>query len=215
MLVDLTEIKKISVEQIYEPMEFFGFETRNKYNIKNLESGDVIAFAAEQNKGLLNALFRTFLGHWKPFDIIIFNSSRQEWIQASHPFNWYFSRLRIFENNNYIGMIKRQFSLLGSKRFSVSDKNGLSLFKVDSHLFKIWKFDFWDRNRVAARVTKKWSNLMTEFFTDKDKFYIEIVNPKMSSEQKTLIILSAIYIDIMYFENNKNNVIDVIDILGS
>jgi hypothetical protein len=64
--VDISQIKEIYVNQVKEIAEFFGFETRNKYQIKS-SSGEDLLFAEETSKGFIETLKRLFLGHWRTF----------------------------------------------------------------------------------------------------------------------------------------------------
>lgn len=196
--------KKIMVNQRHEIAEFFGIESRNKYEIQS-EDGEHLGFAAEQQKGFLGFLFRQFLGHWRTFDIHFFTDNKLPWMTAHHPFRWYFQCLKIHDpNKNHLGTIEQRFSFF-SKRFDVIDEQNKIVLQVESGFFQWWKFEFMDKNRRAAEVNKKWSGFLTEVFTDKDKFLIEYKNPNLSESHRQLVLAAALFIDLQYFERKANN----------
>jgi uncharacterized protein YxjI len=192
--------RKYFVHQIFETAELFGFETRNKYEILS-ENSQRIAYAAEQSKGLFGFLLRQFLGHWRSFEIHVFSPERTLLIVAKHPFRFYFNQVDIFDAaNHFLGRIRRRFSLL-SKRFDVENERGSVILEVSSPLWKIWTFPFRRHNEELATVRKKWSGLLNEAFTDKDRFQIEFHSHKLSNEERQLVLVSALFIDLIYFEN--------------
>ena len=199
MLNSLTSFSRLVVKQSFELAELFGFETRNKYRICN-EHGEDVAFAAEQQKGFIGILFRQFLGHWRTFDLHFFDTRRQEFMIAHHPFRWYFQRLEVREpQGRRLGVIERRFAIL-SKRFVVEDSNGRELMSVYSPFFKFWTFPFATQGRERARVLKRWSGVGYEMFTDKDSFLVEYLDTSLSVEERGLVLSAAIYIDLKYFE---------------
>jgi hypothetical protein len=48
-------------------------------------------------------------------------------------------------------------------------------------------------------VAKKWSGIFTEMITDKDNFLVEF-GPDMNLHERYLLMASAIFIDLQYFE---------------
>lgn len=130
---------KIFVQQRKELVELIGIESRNKYVIED-DQGQQIGFAAEQQKGLFGFFMRQFVGHWRSFDIQIFDTSRQVVLQAHHPFRFYFQRLQISDAlGNPVGSLERRFSIL-SKRFAFEDVYGRQTMDVSSPVWRIWTF---------------------------------------------------------------------------
>ena len=211
MINSLQNQQKIFVKQTFELAEIFNFETRNKYRICD-ESGRDIAFAAEQQKGFLGFLLRQFFGHWRSFDIHFFDESRKEFMTANHPFRWFFQRLDLFATGGrHIGSIERRFSIL-TKRFEVQDPQGHVLLEVASPFWKIWTFQFTRGEREFARISKKWTGLGYELFTDKDTFLVEFNDPALPSDQRALVLAAAIYVDLMFFEKKgSGGVVNVFD----
>ena len=107
----LTSQKALQVKQVRELAELFGIETRNKYQVSD-ENGQPIAFAAEQQKGFLGFLFRMFLGHWRSFNIHIFDSHRRLVLEAEHPFRLFFQRLVVSTpDGRALGAIQQRFAI--------------------------------------------------------------------------------------------------------
>jgi hypothetical protein len=86
--------KSLYIQQKLELAELAGFETRNKYIIET-ESGDLVGFAAEQQKTWFGFLLRQILGHLREFTIVFFDHNKIEFMTAYHPFRFIFQRLEI------------------------------------------------------------------------------------------------------------------------
>lgn len=201
---NLLEHKKLFVKQRHELAEIFGFETRNKYEITD-QNERAIGYAAEQQKSFLGFLFRQMLGHWRSFEIHFFDLDRNPSMKAIHPFRWFFQHMDIYNaDKKLIGSIDQRFALF-SKKFDVIDDRGTVVLEVASGFFSLWTFEFMTNNKKAARISKKWSGLLAEVFTDKDKFLVEFINPAMTEEHRQLVLAAALFIDLQYFEAKANN----------
>lgn len=202
-ILSLSEHPKLLVRQLHEVAEWVGFETRNKYQIQS-ETGQAVAFAAEQQKGILGFLFRQFLGHWRSFEIHVYTLDRQLALGVWHPFRFWFQRLEVSDaRGNRLGAIQQRFSIL-YKRFEVQDAQAGVLMEVASPLFKLWTFPFKKRGREVARVQKKWGGLLTEGFTDRDTFLVDFGHSELLESERQLVLAAALFIDLVYFENHAN-----------
>jgi len=195
----LTDYTQLFVSQKFEAGELFGFETRNKYQILD-DKKNPIAFAAEQRKGIFGFLLRQYFGHWYKFDVHFFNANRDLTFIAHHPFRWFFTRIELKDTQGkQIGAIQKRFSLL-TKRFDVENDQGLVILEVASPIWKLWTFIFKHQGQDVAAVKKKWSGLLSEAFTDKDNFIVEFTQTSMSEEERLLVLASAVFVDLLYFE---------------
>ncbi len=200
--ISLSGINKLRVHQVHEFAELLGFETRNKYQILT-ESGQMLAFAAEQQKGLWNLLVRQYLGHWRKFDVLFFNPNREIILVCHHPFRWFFERIEVRDSDGKLfGAIQKRFAIF-TKRFDVENERGLVIMEVASPLWKIWSFVFKTHGKATAKVTKNWSGILSEAFTDKDNFTVEYTDTSLSENEKKLVMVSSVFIDLLYFENKK------------
>lgn len=191
--------KALWVVQRRELAELVGFETRNKYAVTS-EDGRDLAFAAEQQKGLLGFLMRHLLGHWRAFDIFVFDAQRRQVLTAHHPFRWFFQRLEVrTADGRALGALQQRFAFF-TKRLDVQDASGAVRLTVSSPLWKPWTFPFERDGRTVAVVAKKWSGLLTETFLDKDKFRVEFSDPALSADERLVLLAAALFIDLQFFE---------------
>lgn len=200
----LTKVTNVLIKQKRELVELLGFETRNQYAIQT-EDGAELGFAAEKPKGIFGAIFRQFLGHWRSFEIDIFNDQGELEYVAKHPFRFYFQRLEVYRahSGECIGAFERRFEILG-KRFDVMDRSGDSVMTVRSPLWRIWTFRFMKNDNELAVVTKKWGGVLKEAFLDADSFALHFTARTLSSEQRVLLLAGALFIDLRYFENKAS-----------
>ncbi|RZA09043.1 MAG: hypothetical protein EOP11_02925 [Proteobacteria bacterium] len=197
--MQLKNYDQLFFRQRRELAELFGFETRNKYEILDGEK-KVVGFAAEKRLGILDFIFRQYLGHWRPFEIQIFSPDRQLEIRAKHPFRLFFQRLEIFgAAGERLGAIEQRFALF-SKRFVVQSAAGHALLEVSSPIWRLWTFPFLKDGRERAVVAKRWNGLLSEMFTDRDNFAIHFVDRSLTEEERRLILGAALFIDLQYFE---------------
>lgn len=190
---------RLFVKQIFEAAELFGFETRNRYQIQD-ERGLLVSYAAEQRKGVFGFLLRQWLGHWFRFDVHFFTPDRQLYLVAKHPFRWLFKRIELHDaEGRRIGALQQRFSLL-NKRFDVQNENGQVVLEVASPFWKLWTFAFTFQGRQVALIKKHWTGLFAEAFTDKDTFMVEFTDPTLGEDDRRLVMVAAVFIDLIYFE---------------
>ncbi len=203
-LVALDVHDELFVVQRKELAELLGFEARNKYAIE--AAGTPLAYAAEQGKDFLGTVARYFLGHWRTFEIHVFDANRQLWFRVVHPFRFYFQRIEVtMADGRAIGAIQQRFALF-SKRFDVLDAAGRLVMTVSSPLWKPWTFGFQradSPSSEAAIVQKKWSGSLTEVFTDADRFRVGF-GPGLPTDQRVLVLAAALFIDLVYFEKKAS-----------
>ncbi len=198
----LSHLNQVFVHQVFEAAELFGFETRNKYAVVD-EHRRPLAFAAEQRKSFFGFLLRQYLGHWFKFDIVFYNADRKPILTAHHPFRWFFTRIELKDNEQrFIGAIEKRFSFF-SKRFDILNSNQAVVMEVSSPIWKLWTFEFTHLQQRLALVQKKWSGLLAESFTDKDNFRVEFSDRGLGEDERQLVVVAAVFIDLLYFENKE------------
>ena len=195
---ELNGTDRLVIRQRREMAELFGFETRNKYEI-NLADGTAIGFAAEQGKGMLGFLFRRYFGHWRRFDLHIFDTEKKLVAIAHHPFRFLFQEMRVHDGKGRdFGRIKQRFAVF-TKKFDIEDDNGKTRLTVRSPIWRIWTFIVKNDGEEAGSIRKKWSGGLTEFFTDRDNFLVEL-SEKLSSRERILMVAAGLFVDLQYFE---------------
>jgi uncharacterized protein YxjI len=196
----MEEARLLHVQQVFEPLELFiDWETRNKFRILD-QNNKQIGFAAEQNKGFFGALARQFLGHWRSFDVAIFDEERKKLFHLRFPFCWFFRECIIEDNSGKeIGRIEQRFAIF-RKKFDLFSGSQSRFATVNSGLFKFWTFDVEDHNRKIGSVKKRMSGLLTEIFTDRDNFIVEYNSNEVGHDQKVIILSLSFMVDLIYFE---------------
>ncbi|MGC4063285.1 MAG: phospholipid scramblase-related protein [Polyangiaceae bacterium] len=189
----------LAIVQRRELAELFGFETRNKYEIRTV-TGEPLGFAAEQQKGIIGFLLRQVAGHFRSFEISFFDTMRNPVLVARHPFRWFFQRLEVIDAfGRTLGAIQRRWSWF-SKRFDVEDAQGNVQLTVASPLWRPWTFTFMRHGQVVATIRKQWSGALREVFTDADNFGVEFQPGPLHPIERRLLLAAAIFVDLMFFE---------------
>lgn len=202
-LAPLAAYPTLVIRQRRELAEFFGYESRNKYEVLTAD-GQPILYAAEQGKGLGAMLARQFFGHWRSFEINVFDVYRNLVLRAVHPFRFFFQRLEVHDaGGRLIGALQQRFAFF-SKRFDVLDASDNVLFTVSSPFWRVWTFPFVRSGREVAVIAKKWGGVLREIFTDADTFRIDY-QPELSPDERALLLAAGLFIDLQYFEQNAES----------
>jgi uncharacterized protein YxjI len=203
LLEGLKDQNQLIIRQRKELAELFGFETRNKYEICD-QRGQVIGFCAEQQKGFLGLLIRQFLGHWRSFELHFYDNQRQQVFVVKHPFRIFFQRLEVFSTRGqYIGALQQRFAIF-RKKFDIETPQGRVIMNMESGFLQFWTFPIFKNSVEAAVIRKKWSGLLKEAFMDADNFQVEFGRADLNEVERSLILASAIFIDLQYFERKAN-----------
>jgi uncharacterized protein YxjI len=198
----LQDLKSFTLQQRFEPMEFLGFETRNKYEIQS-SSGASLGFAAEQAKGIGAIMARQIFGHWRTFEIRVFDAARQPWLVARHPFRWLFNRIEVFDAAaRHVGSIQQRWGWL-NKRFDFLGARDEILMTVRSPLWSPWTFRVLRRGKVVAEIKKRWTGLLAEAVTDKDRFTVDVQDATLNLDERRLLLAAALFVDLVYFETKR------------
>ncbi len=198
-LAPLAQYPALVLRQRKELAELLGYESRNKYEVLD-PHGTVLLYAAEQGKGIGAMFARQLFGHWRSYEIHVFDSARNVLLRAVHPFRWFFQRLEVFDGSGrFLGALQQRWAFF-SKRFDVEDASGRVLLQVSSPFWRPWTFPFERAGQRVASVVKKWSGALTELFTDADSFRIEYEQPGLSPDERALLLCAGVFIDMQYFE---------------
>lgn len=137
----ISEARLLHVQQVFEAWELLGFETRNKYKILN-ESNELIAYAAEKSTGMGGAIVRHFLGHWRKFDVVIYDADREAHYKLHFPFRWFFKTIYVSDaHGRRVGHLQERFAIF-RKKFDAFDVSNQPVAQINSSFFRFWTFDF-------------------------------------------------------------------------
>ena len=197
----LAQIDGLVIQQKKEWGEILsGFETKNKYSIFNT-AGQQLYYAAEIGG---NLLVRMFLRAWRPFEIAVVNPQNELVLTLKSPFRFYFREMDILNaSGQWLGRIQRRFTLL-RRRYSVSDAQGQEVLELFGPLLHPWTFEIRQNEQVLGKITKKWSGLLKEGFTDADNFGVTFP-PDLPKEAKAVLLGAVFLIDFVHFENKNDN----------
>lgn len=181
-----------------ELAELIGFETRNKYEIRDPE-GRSLGFCAEQRAGLLGALMRYFLGHWRSFELHFFDARRQLMLRAKHPFRIFFQRLEVYlPDGRRVGAVQQKFGIF-RKCFDLENESDQVILRMESGFFSFWTFPIFRGRQEVAAIQKRWSGFLTEVFTDGDNFFVKF-SPLLQANERWLVLAASVFVDLQYFE---------------
>ncbi|XP_049546970.1 phospholipid scramblase 2-like isoform X6 [Anopheles darlingi] len=208
----LTAIDQLLVHQKVELLEAFtGFETANKYTVKNT-LGQKVYWAAEDT-GCCN---RMCCGAARAFDMKVLDTYQNEVLHFNRPLRcsscWFPCCLQTMEvtapPGNVIGYVEQDWSIL-TPQFSIKDQNGETVLKISGPFctFSICgdvEFEVLSTNGTqVGKISKQWSGLGRELFTDADHFGINF--PMDLDVRVKATLLGALFlIDYMFFEKSGN-----------
>ena len=196
----LASISSLIVNQKKEWGEILtGFETKNKYLISD-ETGRELYFAAEEAG---STLMRWFLKALRPFTIAVLNRENKVILRIHRTFRFYFHRAEVTDaQGRVLGTIERQFSVLRRMYSVVSEKGGED-YQLFGPLLHPWTFNIEKNGMEQGKITKKWSGLLKESFSDADNFGVTF--PKeWDADLKALFLGAVFLIEFVHFENKSN-----------
>lgn len=177
----LTSIDQLLVHQKVELLEAFtGFETNNKYTIKN-SLGQKVYWAVEEN----DCCTRNCCGPKRPFDMKILDAHRNQVMHLNRPLAcdscWFPCCLQSMEVSSppgsVVGSVQQNWSLF-TPDFSLKNASGEEILKIEGPCctfsmcgdveFQIKTMD----GQQVGMISKQWSGLAREVFTDADHFGI-------------------------------------------
>ncbi|XKL62681.1 hypothetical protein PGB90_002514 [Kerria lacca] len=214
-LYPLLGIDHLFVKQKIELLEaFVGFETNNKYTIKN-NQGHKIFYAVEDN----DCCTRNCCGNLRSFDIKILDNMKNEVIHLNREFACQsccfpccLQKLEVFSPPGYlIGTVEQNWSLCIDE-FDVKNESGTTVLKLEGPLcttsccgsdveFKVLSKD---KSAVVGKISKQWSGFGRELFTDSDMFGISFPLD-LDVRMKAVMLGACFLIDFMYFETSSND----------
>nr|XP_012617864.1 phospholipid scramblase 1 isoform X2 [Microcebus murinus] len=209
----LSQINQVLVHQQIELLEVLtGFETNNKYEIKN-SLGQRVYFAVEDN----DFCTRNCCGPSRPFTLRIIDNMGKEVITLERPlkcssccFPCCLQELEIQAPPGVpIGYVIQdwhpclpKFTIQNEKREDVLKIIGPCV--VCSCCADIdFEIKSLDEQIVVGKISKQWSGFVREAFTDADNFGIQFPLD-LDVKMKAVMVGACFLIDFMFFENTGN-----------
>lgn len=207
----LATIDQLLVQQKVELIEAItGFETNNKFNVKNT-LGQKIYWAAEKN----DCCTRNCCGPLRRFKMQVFDAYQNEVMQLRRPAAcdscWFPCCLQSIEvcapPDQYIGSVIQKWSVC-FPYFSIKNVHGDTVLRImgpyctwsicgNDVEFKILTND----GTEIGKISKQWSGLARELFTDADFFGISFPID-LDVNIKAITLGACFLIDSMFFEKS-------------
>ncbi|KAH8235161.1 hypothetical protein KR032_009382 [Drosophila birchii] len=212
----LTTIDQLLVKQKVELLEAFtGFETNNKFSIKNA-LGQKVYYAVEDN----DCCTRNCCGPSRPFDMRVFDNFQQEVIHMHRPlacssclFPCCLQSIEVSAPpGNVIGTIEQEWSIC-SPSFRILNHIGDTVLRIQGPFctFSLCgdvEFDVVSlTGEKVGKISKQWSGLAREIFTDADFFGISFPLD-LDVRMKAVLLGATFLIDAMFFEKAGNQETD-------
>jgi len=211
----LLATKHVIVKQQVEMMEMMtGFETANKYKIKN-EFGQDMMFAAEMS----DCCQRQCCGPNRAFELVINDMANNLVLKVTRPFSCMPSlcncccmptmQVQNGQTGVQIGDIRMSWSACGANNwfpneFTLYDAVGAPFCTCHSPCCEPWTFNIMQNEQIVGQISKKFSGLAKELFTDADNFGCAFP-PTANAEQRAVVLALVFLLDFCYFEDNNNN----------
>ncbi len=177
-----------------------GFETLNRYVVSDQRNSEL--FHAEERGG--SFILRQFLRAWRPFEVFVNKQDGQSMLHIKRPFRFYFHEIKIYgQGGLLLGRVKREFSFL-RRIYSVFDANDKQIFQLFGPILHPWTFEILEHDTEIGKITKKWSGLLQEGFTDADNFGVSF-SFNLPVNQKAILLGAVFLIDFVHFEENNRN----------
>ncbi|XP_056645887.1 phospholipid scramblase 2 isoform X1 [Diorhabda sublineata] len=210
----LTMIDQLLVQQKVEILEALtGFETQNKFTVKN-SLGQKVYYAVEDS----DCLTRNCCGPLRPFDMKILDNYRNEVIHLHRPlacdsccFPCCLQSMEVSSPpGTVVGTVEQEWSIF-CPSFAIKNSSGDTVLRIEGPLctwsicgdveFKIMSGD---GAVQVGKISKQWSGLLREMFTDTD--YFGITFPMDLDVRMKAVMLGACFlIDAMFFENTQKD----------
>jgi uncharacterized protein YxjI len=196
MQTDLFEgAPTVSVSQSKEWLEIFtGFEQRNRFSLE-IGGRKGALLAAEEGSGWE----RFFLGSMRPYTLVILQPDGKPVLNLHAPFRFIHREIFVTTpEGKPLGRVRKRFTFPHT-RYDVFGEHDQHLFEIARGFLKVWTFTIRCDGRDVAVITKRWSGLGKEMFTDADHFQLQFEDVKDPGERR--ILLGALFlIDFTHFE---------------
>ncbi|KAF5291898.1 hypothetical protein FQR65_LT11382 [Abscondita terminalis] len=209
----LTTIDQLLVHQKVELLEAFtGFETANKYTVKN-SLGQKVYYAVEDT----DCCTRNCCGPRRPFDMKILDNYSNEVIHLNRPLRcdscWFPCCLQSIEVSSppgtLVGTVEQEWSIC-CPTYAIKNAAGDTVLRIEGPFCTMsicgdveFQVMSTDGSTQVGKISKQWSGMIREMFTDAD--YFGITFPiDLDVKMKAVMLGACFLIDAMFFEKSQN-----------
>ena len=188
-------------------------EQANSYQLLSMGTG--LSMYAQESSDWCS---RCCCGPCRSFDMDLLDHLGNSMIRIERPlrciaccFPCCLQKLSVYAEGRYIGSINQRWFIV-YPAFNIRDHSDNKIYKIEGPLCKIaccggdvtFKVMDPSGNNQLGEITKKWSGILREGFTDADNFIA--VFPQNAPLNHKILILGAVFlIDFMYFEQSGQN----------
>lgn len=168
------------------------FKASNNYDILNPDTEQIILNCREEKPGFFTRILRfTNFKTSTPFHIEIKTLKGEKVLTIKKGVSFFLSTVNVFdENEKLIGKFKQKlFSLKG--RFDVFDAMDNHMCSLKSELIS-WDYQFIKNDVELALISKKWSGLKKELFTNADNYMLKINEQVPNNDSIRMLIMAAV-----------------------
>jgi len=210
----LSMVDQLIIKQKMEILEAFtGFESANKYQVMNSLGQDV--FYAKEDT---DCCTRQCCGPGRPFEMNILNNQMQEVLHLVRPlrcqaccFPCCLQELEVHSPpGTIIGTVEQEWSIFYPK-FVIKDERGEPILRINGPFCGCECCSDVDfiltsvaTEQEVGKISKQWSGLGKEIFTDADNFGINFPID-LDVKVKATLLGATFLIDFMYFEKQDQN----------
>ncbi|KAJ1088411.1 hypothetical protein NDU88_001568 [Pleurodeles waltl] len=210
----LSQIDQILVHQQVELLEvLIGFETNNKYEIKNA-LGQRVYFAAEEN----DCCTRMFCGPARSFVITVIDNMGHEVMRLQRPYRcsscFFPCCLQELEvqapPGTTVGYVIQNWHPCLPK-FTVQNEKKEGVLKIIGPCIPCsccgdvnFEVKSLDESQDVGRISKQWTGFIKEAFTDADNFGIQFPMD-LDVKIKAVLLGACFLMDFMFFEHKQDN----------
>jgi len=188
---------------------FIGFESANKYTVKN-GAGQHVFWGVEES----GALMRNCCSYLRAFTLRVMDSGKREVFQLRRPlrcqgcwFPCWLQQLEVTAGDRLLGSVLQDWSLLRPS-FRVCSPDGSTAMLIRGPAVR-WggccgsDFEILsaDGSEEVGFITKTWAGLAKEVFTDTDRYGI-CFPEDLGADMKAVLMGAAFLIDFMFFESS-------------
>ncbi|KAK3796050.1 hypothetical protein RRG08_013355 [Elysia crispata] len=211
----LQQVDQLLVKQKLEAVEAFtGFETNNKYEVRN-SMGQRVYMAVEDTC----CCTRNCCGSARPFDMKIMDNQKREVIHLSRPLRcrtcWCpccLQKLTVeAPKGQTVGYVRQAWSCC-HPRYNIKNAEDETQLRIKGPCFRCnmcgdieFEVSSKDGETFVGQITKQWSGLAKEIFTDADNFGVSFPID-LDTKTKATLLGAVFLIDFMYFEHDSKDV---------
>lgn len=217
-IVYLKALDQVFIKQKVEKLEaiagMFGvsIETQNKYKVQDRLGNEM--YSAKEDT---DCCTRNCCGASRPFDMVVKDNQDREVIHLRRPlrcqscfFPCFLQTLEVSSPpGTVIGTVEQEWSII-KPRFHIRDSVGNVILKIIGPVctYSIcgdveFKVTSPDEEHEVGRISKQWSGILREAFTDADNFGISFP-VDLDVHCKATLMGAAFLIDYMFFEKTGN-----------